>query len=128
MQYVAFGSVALGIGIALYALKVYGKTLNIMFLLAGAALSPTLSGWIGPALNSVGGVLFGIGVSVVCAAAAITWVFMEFKRNGKHKKTPWIALLIPSLMLASGLPIFTKVTNMTDQVLRQGNQAVTQAK
>lgn len=128
MHYAAFGSVVLGVGIALYLLKKYGRALNIMFLIAGGGLAPVLSQWVRPALASVGGMLFGVAAGALLAALALTWVIIEFKEKRTHKKTPWIALLLPTLMLASGLPIFLKVTNMVDQVGQQGNQAVTQTK
>jgi hypothetical protein len=128
MQYAAFGSVVLGIGITLYILKKYGRMLNIMFLLAGAALSPALKGWVGGTLASLGGMLFGIAAAGCLAAMALTWLVVEFKGNGKHKRTPWVALLLPVLLATSGLPIFLKIADMGNQVLKQGNAAVTQTK
>lgn len=126
MHYAAFGSIALGGGIVMYVLKKYGRLLNILFLLAGAALAPVLVTWIGPMLASVGGALFGIGAAIALASGGIFWIVIEHKGKGKHPKTPWIALLLPTLLLASQLPLFTKVYDMTDQVLQQGNTAVMQ--
>lgn len=128
MQYAAFGSLALGIGITLYILKKYGRMLNIMFMIAGVCLAPVLKGWVGSLLGSLGGMLFGIAFGTMLAGMAIAWMIIEFKNNGKHKKTPWVALMLPVLLLSSGLPLFLKVSNMGTQIVQQGNTTITQTK
>lgn len=128
MQYAAFGSITLGVGIVMYVLKKYGRMLNIMFLLAGFCLAPALRGWVGSGLASLGGMLFGVAVATALAAGGLTWIGIEYKHKGKHPKTPWIALLLPTLLLASGLPIFLKISNMGTEIVRQGNATVTQTK
>lgn len=128
MQYAAIGSICLGVGIVMYILKKYGRGLNIMFLIAGGALAPVLGSWVGSALTSIGGALFGISASIAFAAAALAWFVIEFKNKGKHPKTCWVSLMLPVLLVSSGLPFFLKISNMVDQVGNQANTAVTQTK
>lgn len=128
MQYTAFGSIVLGIGIALYLRKKYGRALNIMFLLAGGALAPAIGPWITSALASLGGMLFGVSAAALLAALSLAWFIGDFKDKGKHPKTCWIALFLPVLLVASGVPVFLKVSDMIDQVGNQANTAVTQTR
>lgn len=124
MVYAAFGSILLGIGIALYLRKKRGRFLTIVFLLAGFSLAPLFGKVLTPLMAAIGGAVGGIAIGIVAATAALTWVFYEIKEKGTHKATPWVALVAASLLLSSGVPIYNSIGDMVGSAMESGNSAV----
>lgn len=124
MQYAAFGSIVLGVGIALFAMGKRGRFLTIMFLLAGFSLTPILGKVFTPALSAVGGFAGGIAIGAVLASAGLTWTFFAIKEKKNDKRSPWIALVAATLLLSSGIPIYNSIIEMGGSVMESGNTAV----
>jgi hypothetical protein len=124
MVFGAIGALALGLAITLYLRKKLGRFLTIMMLICGFASVGLLSQIIGPLLNMLGGLGLQIGFSTVFAAAALLWVFQEVKEKKTDKRTPWIALFLPTFLALSTLPIFGTLYSSGQDLMRQTNTSV----
>lgn len=124
MVFGAIGAVALGLAITLYMRKKLGRFLTIMMLACGFASVGLLSQIIGPLLNMLGGVGLGIAFATVFAAAGLLWVFQEIKEKKTDKKTPWIALFLPTFLALSTLPIFNTIYSSGQDLMRQSNNSI----
>jgi uncharacterized membrane protein YvlD (DUF360 family) len=124
MVFGAIGAVALGLALTLYLRKKLGRFLTIMMLALGFASVGLLSQIVKPLLNMLGGLGLQIGFSTAFAAAALLWVFQEIKEKKTDKKTPWIALLLPTFLALSTLPIFQTIYSSGTDLMRQSNTSV----
>ena len=124
MVFGAIGAVALGLALTLYLRKKLGRFLTFMMLVCGFASVGLLTQIVGPALNMLGGLGLQIAFSTVFAAAALLWVYQEIKEKKTDKKTPWIALLLPTFLALSTLPIFNTIYSSGQDLMRQSNTSV----
>lgn len=120
----SIGAVALGLALTLYLRKKLGRFLTFMMLITGFAAVGLLSQIIGPLLNMLGGLGLQIGFSTVFAAAALLWVYQEIKEKKTDKKTPWIALLLPTFLALATLPIFNTIYSSGQNLIQQSNTSI----
>jgi len=128
----AIGAFALGIGLWLYWRRLAPKTCTALFLVAGL----TIGGWIGSllgwalnltlgTLGTFTGQLIGYGASTILAVVALIATLEIFVKGLWKKKAtpqrwhPWLALALPTMVIAFGLPIMvqgmTEVTGVVEQ-------------
>jgi len=134
----AIGAFALGIGLWLYWRRLAPKTTTALFLVAGL----TIGGWIGSllgwvlntimgTLGTVTGQLIGYGASTILAVVALV-ATLEVVVKGLWKKKaapqrfhPWLALALPTIVIAFGLPIMVTGMSAVTGVVEQAGATLT---
>lgn len=119
---------ALGVGLWLFVSKFAPKTTILLFLVAGMGIGGTIGVLIGRALNtvlglagSVSGQFVGVGTAAVVSLLALIATLEIVVKGVWPKKAkpkrwhPWLALVLPTIVAASGLPIVDTVLTYVGQ-------------
>lgn len=119
---------ALAIGGWLYVSKLAPKSTITAFLIAGLGIGGTVGYLLGRALAAVLGLtggltgqFLGVASSTVVSALALV-ATLEIVIKGLHPKKakprrwhPWLALVLPTIVVAAGLPIVTTALDFLGQ-------------
>lgn len=119
---------ALCVGLWLFVSKFAPKTTILLFLVAGMGIGGTLGLLLGRALNTVLGLagsatgqFIGVGAATVVSGLALV-ATLEIVRKGMWPKKatpkrwhPWLALVLPIIVTAAGLPIVVTVLTYLGQ-------------
>lgn len=129
------GAFAVVIGLWLYMHRMAPKLCTFLFLLAGLSIGGWLGGLLGSLINtvlgtvgSVTGQVIGYGASTILAAIAFVAILEVFVKGLWKKKAkpqrwhPWLALALPTIVVAFGLPIMVEAfTAFTDLMESAGS-------
>lgn len=135
----ALTAFALMIGLWMYWRKLAPKTTTLLFLLAGFGIGGVIGALAGRAvamalgaLGSPGARLFGVGVSTIIAGVAIV-ATLEIVIRGLHKKKakptrwhPWLALMLPTIVAVSSVPLLTELMGLFSQVTTEIGTSITE--
>ena len=119
---------ALALGLWLFVSKMAPKSTIALFLVAGMGIGGTLGLLLGRALSaalglagSVTGQFIGVGAATVVSALALVATLEIVVKGMWPKKAkpkrwhPWLALVLPTVVTAAGLPIVATVMTYLGQ-------------
>lgn len=123
MNYALITSVLAGFLLVLHIFKKNGRHKTIVAVLIGFGIAPVVKSWISTVLNMVGGMAFGLSISVVAAIAVCAWLYYDVKERRNHKMTMWIGLIAASVIFSAQgqLVMLANVTDAGNKIMDQGN-------
>jgi hypothetical protein len=108
----AVAVIALGVAVIIMWRRNWqaSRIIVVLMLLAGFGLTGGAFGaaartggeHIGSAIETTTAKLFGVGVPLLLVAVLIALVAVDMKDRTIHKATPWVALLLPTMMAVVG--------------------------
>lgn len=136
MNYIGAAVVALGLLIAYKFLlkRPDGKMTIALSLIIGICAAKGLGMVVKPAVNAMGGLGSGLGITTAVIAgvtAVIGAVFafdVLFKKGKPHKMAWLLVLLFPVMAATSGISILTSVSSTLDKGVQSVNQSVNNVK
>jgi len=119
----SIGAIALTIGLALFFKKAGKKLVPWFMLIAGLSVA---GGVVNRVLDRIGtstahatesasARLFGVGISflVTIAMGIVLYIHMKPKGQPPTRFTPWLALVFPSILAATGFAAVVSLANAT---------------
>lgn len=90
-----------------------GSRFTVILMLLGGAAITTASGavrnllmsggeWLGGFASAGTSQLFGIGIPALLVIGMAVWVVVDLKDRSIHPATPWIALVLPTMLTVIG--------------------------
>lgn len=124
---------ALGIGLWLYVNKDAPKFTTFLFLVAGTGLGGLIGAavsrgtdWATATTSDLTTTLIGMGGSTLLSVAAVVATLEVFVKGMWKKKAkprrwhPWLALALPTLAMASGVPVLAQLFSAASQITAVG--------
>lgn len=132
MEILGIGSIVafcLGVGLWLFAHRDAPKTTTLLFLIAGTALGGVLGALVGQAvaaatstIGSLTGQLIGVGGATLLAVLSLIATLevvikgMWPKKASPRRWHPWLALVLPTIIVAGSVPVLVQIMNALNQV------------
>lgn len=119
----SIGAIALTIGLVLFFKKAGKKLVPWFMLIAGASITggvvnrilDRVGGSTATAMNSASSRLFGVAVPflITIAIGIVLFIHMRPKGQPPTRFTPWLALVFPSILAATGFAAVVALANAT---------------
>ncbi len=131
------GCFSIIVGLWLYFHRMAPKFTTLLFLIGGLSIGGWLGSLLGTAINvvlgtvgSFTGQLIGYAASTILAAVALVAVLEVFVKGLWKKKAkpqrwhPWLALVLPTIVIAFGAPIMVEAATAVTGVVEQAGAAI----